>query len=130
MKIFFLIIILGLLIVIGCEKEPFDYRNKYTGDWNFKVERTEINTDSIGYYYHDSLTYEGQIKYGNNDDEIKIEYSGDNSIILKIDKEGVLSGFPTYYCSGEFIGNDKISLYLRWGGLGGGITHIVDGVRN
>ncbi len=122
-------VLLGLLIIISCKKEPLDYRNKFIGDWEFKVERTEFNTDSIGYYYHDSLTYFGQIKYGNNDDEILIEYSIDNSIYLAIDRENELSDFPTYYCGGEFYGHEKIHLYLRWGGLGGGITHIVDGEK-
>lgn len=122
-------LLLGLIFIIGCKKEPFDYRNKFLGDWEFKVERTELNTDSIGYYYHDYFTYVGQIKYGSNDDELLIEYSDDNSIMLKIDKEDVLSNFPTHYCSGEFDGKDRIHLYLKWGGLGGGVTHIVDGEK-
>jgi hypothetical protein len=117
------------IIVFSCEKELFDYRNKFLGEWEFKVERTEFNTDSVGYYHHDSLTYLGKIKYGNGDDDLLIQYSSDNSIILKIDKDDKLSDFPTHYCSGEFDGKNKLHLYLRWGGLGGGITHIVDGEK-
>ncbi len=121
---------LGLIIIISCTKKPFDHRNKFIGNWKFKVERTELNTDSIGYYYHDSLTFIGKIKYGNSDNDLLIEYSSDNSIILKIDNENKLYDFPTHYCSGEFDGNDRLHLYLRWGGLGGGVTHIVDGEKN
>jgi len=126
-KIYWLL--LGLLIFTNCKKEPFNYRNKFLGEWEFKVDRTEFNTDSVGYYYHDSLTFFGKIKYGTNDDEILIEYSNDNSIMLKIDKENILSNFPSHYCNGEFDGKEKIHLYLRWGGLGGGVTHTIDGEK-
>ncbi|MGV6861311.1 MAG: hypothetical protein ACWA41_06040 [Putridiphycobacter sp.] len=122
-------LLLGLVIIVSCTKKPFDYRNKFLGDWEFKVDRKEFNTDSIGYHYHDSLTFLGQIKYGSGDNDLLIEYSGDNSITLKIDKEDELSDFPTLYCNGQFDENDKIHLYLRWGGLGGGITHVVDGEK-
>lgn len=121
--------LLAMIIIVSCKKKPFDYRNKFIDDWEFKVERTEFNTDSVGYYHHDSITYSGQIKYGANDDELLIEYSNNSSIVLKIDKENILSNFPTHYCSGSFNGTDKIHLYLRWGGLGGGVTHVVDGLK-
>lgn len=124
-----LLILFGLLVIASCKKKPFDHRNKFLGDWEFKVERTEFNTDSTGYYYHDSLTYKGQIKYGSGEDDLLIEYLIDNSITLKIDNENILSEFPTHYCSGEFKENDILYLFLRWGGLGGGITHIVNGKK-
>jgi hypothetical protein len=122
-------VLLLMIVLIGCKKEPFNYRNKFLGDWKFNVERFELNTDSIGYYYHDSLTYFGQIKYGNSKDQIHIEYSNDNSVNLTIDKENILSNFPSQYCSGAFEGHEKLHLYLKWGGLGGGINHIVDGEK-
>lgn len=50
--------------------------------------------------------------------------------MLTIDKENILSNFPSHYCNGKFDGNGKIHLYLRWGGLGGGVTHTVDGEKN
>ena len=45
-----------LLITIGCEKIPFDDRNDYLGDWTFTTEITELNTDSVGYFFQDSIT--------------------------------------------------------------------------
>jgi hypothetical protein len=119
-----------LLVAIGCKKKPFDYRNKFIGRWSFRVERTEFNTDSVGYYYHDTINYTGEINYGENDDEIRINYSSSKEISLKMSKENVLTNFPTHYCSGEFDGKDKIHLYLRWGGLGGGVSHIINGEKN
>jgi len=84
--------------------------------------------DSTGYNSHcDSLTHIGQIKYGSFENELLIEYSNDSSVTLRIDKEGVLSKFPTNYCHGEFEGKDKLQLHLRWGGLGSGIIHDVEG---
>ena len=50
-------------------------------------------------------------------------------IILVVSESGEMSGFPTQYCSGDFEGESKIQLYLRWGGFRGNITHIVDGVK-
>jgi hypothetical protein len=124
--------IILILIVISfacCEKEDKDFRDKYIGEWKFNVEITEFNTDSIGYYYHDSLTYAGTITYGDSDNDIEIKYTNDNSITLSLNENGELSNFPTQYCNGNFEGDNKIYLYLRWGGLGGGITHEIDGVK-
>lgn len=117
------------IIVFSCKKEDTDYRDTYTGTWNFIVDRTEINTDSIGYYYHDSVNYEGEIIYGEFDNEILIKYSNENSITLTIGEDGELSDFPTHYCSGEFLSGDSLHLYLRWGGLGGGTTHQIEGFK-
>jgi hypothetical protein len=111
------------LLVYSCKKKPFDYRNKYTGNWNFKVYITELNTDSIGYYYFDSISYNGSIKYGEADDQIQINYTPQNSVTLTLSDKGELSNFPANYAGGEFFKTDNLSLYLKWGGLGGGTTH-------
>jgi len=129
MKSFIYFIIFGFLLLNSCEKGPFNYRNKYLGEWDFIVKTTEINTDSIGYYHEDSFTYSGEIKYGESNNEIIIEYLDNRSITLSIDEDGVLSEFPTKYCGGKFDGEEKINLYLKWGGLGGGVTHVIEGKR-
>lgn len=125
----FVLLLASSLFIIGCKKQPFDHRNKYVGEWEFKVHRSELNTDSIGYYEHDSLVYTGEVTYGSNENELLIQYTQGNSITLTISKEGILSGFPTHYCNGEFRDKDKLHLYLKWGGLGGGITHVIDGEK-
>lgn len=123
------IILLLIVISFACCKKDRDFRDKYIGEWKFNVEITEFNTDNIGYYYHDSLTYTSTITYGDSDNDIKIKYTNDNSITLSLNEDCELSNFPTHYCSGNFKGDNKIHLYLRWGGLGGGITHKIDGVK-
>ncbi|HOU35436.1 MAG: hypothetical protein KBF06_03355 [Bacteroidales bacterium] len=125
------VIILGIIfiIVFSCKKEDNDYRDTYIGDWVFIVDRTEFNTDSIGYYYHDSVHYEGKIVYGELDNEIMIKYTTENTITLTIGENGELSDFPTHYCSGKFLSRDTLHLYLRWGGLGGGTIHQIEGLK-
>ncbi len=123
------ILISVLILVFSCEKENKDYRDNYTGNWDFTVELTEFNIDSIGHYSQDSVFYSGKISIGSAENDIKIQYTESEYITLIIDKSGEISGFPTQYCSGEFENENKLHLYLRWGGLGGNITHIVDGVK-
>jgi hypothetical protein len=120
---------LFLTIIFSCKKEDTDYRDTYIGTWDFIVDRTELNTDSIGYYYHDSVNYEGEIVYGELDNEILIKYTTENSITLTIEENGELSDFPTHYCGGEFLSRDSLHLYLRWGGIGGGTTHQIEGLK-
>ena len=112
-----------------CKKENSDFRDKYIGEWDFNVKIVEFNTDSIGYYHCDSLSYVGTITCSDSDNDIVIKYSNENSITLFLDENGELSNFPTYYCFGNFEGDNRIHIYLRWGGLGGGIRHEIDGVK-
>ena len=116
-----------LSIFSGCEKK--DYRRKYTGNWTFNVNIREFNVDSFGYVVFDTICFDGTISFGDEPDEILIQYTERNNIQLKIDENGVLSGFPTHYCGGKFENDNKVHLYLRWGGLGGGIEHKVNGEK-
>lgn len=124
------IIFITIVLFSCCETESKDYRDKYIGNWKFNVEITEINTDSIGYYKHDTLTYLGKISYGVSYNKIEIQYTNKDNITLSINEQGELSDFPTpQYCNGQFDGENIIQLYLKWGGLGGGITHKVNGIK-
>lgn len=123
-----LILVFGFLFS-NCEKEKADYRGNYTGNWEFKVNRIEVNTDSIGFYKNDSLVFAGTIKNANSKNEITIQYTKDNVITLGINETGELSNFPTSYCGGEFQGTTNLDIYLRWGGQGGGITHSIKGKK-
>ncbi len=111
----------------SCHRETADYRSKYTGNWNFIVEISEVNTDSIGYFAFDTICFEGVIGLGDDPDGIFIQYTEDNTVVLTVNEDGKLSGFSSHYSTGEFISNNKVHLYLRKGGLGGGIIHVVNG---
>lgn len=111
----------------SCNREMFDYRSKYTGNWSFIVEISEVNTDSIGYFAYDTICFDGVIGLGDDPDGILIQYTEDNTVVLKVNENGKLSGFSSHYSAGEFISNNKVHLYLRNGGIGGGVIHVVNG---
>ncbi|MDY0217470.1 MAG: hypothetical protein RBS19_11005 [Bacteroidales bacterium] len=97
---------LALLIVVlmshsACKKIPFDHRDKYLGDWTFDVHYHSF-TMNEGVLYNYSETHNGKIEYGKEKSKILIKYAVDKSIELIIDEDGILSGFPTHYCSGSF----------------------------
>ena len=116
------------LILFGCKKKPFDYRNKFIGDWNFKVNTSSFNT-TTNYFHSDSLYYIGEIKYGDHKDELFIQYTSTNSLTLKIDKDDKLSDFPTQHSNGEFENKNKLKIYLKSGGLGGGSSQLINGIK-
>lgn len=115
-------------MLCGCEKKPFDCRNKYIGKWKFHVVIDEFNI-TPGTTFHDEVDYNGKISYGDVDDEILIRYTENHSVTLKVNEDEELTGFPTHYCSGEMTGKKDIRIYLRYGGLGGGISHNIRGVK-
>ena len=127
-------ILLVLVFATYCEKETKDYRDKYTGSWEYVVVLTKLNIDSIGQFERDTIHYLGKISHGNAANELNIQYTEGNSIILKLNEAGELSGFPDGFNggsgSGEFEGNYKIHLHFRWGGLGGFLEHTIDGIKN
>lgn len=127
--VLFGLLLQSCLLCVTCQKKPFDYRNPLLGNWVFTVERTELNTDSIGYYFHDTIVFHGCIGTGRDDDEISITYASEPPVTLKISKNFALSNFPTQYCNGSFERKDKLHLYLRWGGLGGYVAHRIDGQK-
>jgi hypothetical protein len=115
--------------LFNCNKVPFDFRNKYIGDWSFEIKASGFNmADSSTFNYTES--YDGEVKYGVADDAVIIKY-GDNStesLDFKIDKRGNLSGFPSsYYGSGEFESRKKLSITITGGGHGGGWTKVING---
>lgn len=126
--------LIALITFLGssCSKETVNQsipKPSIVGTWLFDVHRYEVNTDSIGFMLHDSISYQGNIKYKTIPDIVQICYTSEDSIVLNVDSVGVLSNFPTNYCSGQFFPNDSIYVYLKWGGLGGGITHEICGQK-
>lgn len=126
-----LLMIIGLLsIFAGCKKDIFDYRTKYTGSWEFTVNWTEANIDSVGQLESGEYSHLGEITTGEADDELVVRYSDTNSAIIAIDKNGDITNFPTQYASGDFDGTENINLYLRYGGLGGFVAYEIKGKKD
>lgn len=122
----YLLPLFAIIATTACKKEPADYRSKYTGNWDFKVNKTVFDI-SVG-STSDSVTYNGKISYSGSD-AIHIKYTPNDSVTLNMDEAGNLSAFPTANCAGQFNGTDKIHLYLSWGGLGAGTRHEMDGIK-
>lgn len=124
-----MVISLLLLAAYACQKHPFDYRNKFLGDYLMQVRLSSFNMAIPGSNWDSVYMYVGELRYGDSNDEVLIVYGNQLSVQLKVTKTGDFSNLPTHYGGGSIINNDSISLYMRWGGLGGGISHAVNGRR-
>jgi hypothetical protein len=91
------------IIFFCCEKQPFDFRNKYIGNWIFSIQLSSWDP-SRGGDYTDSLQCTGSFYYGANFDEIILQ-SDSYSKTFRIDKYGkVVSMYDqhTFTEAGEF----------------------------
>jgi len=116
------------LTVAGCKKEPgapADYRAKYLGDWDFKVHKVTVNPFTGN--TDDSTAYTGTIRYGGGD-SLNIRYTANDSLTLVIDQAGKLTRNGCY-CFGEFDGDTKLHMTLRWGGNALGEEHTLDATK-
>ena len=84
-----LLIITIISSIYSCTKDSEEslYHANYLGNWQFTTTETELNTDSIGYYKHDTVVYNGNIKQGVDKSKIVITYMQNNSITLDIDED-------------------------------------------
>ncbi len=126
----FLLILMLSLVFAGCqpEDENMDYREKYTGNWNFDVTISEFYM-ADSYYNEENFSYVGEVTLGSSEEEVVIHYLEDDYVTLVVDEEGVLSGFATNYSSGEFEDSEHLRVFIRWGGLGGGGSHSITATR-
>ncbi|MCF8299394.1 MAG: hypothetical protein K9J13_17730 [Saprospiraceae bacterium] len=119
--------IISILIIIGCEKTPFDYRNKYCGEWDFTINANSFNmTDSSSsdtvYYYKGEIWYENRKK-------ISIEYLENIVLEFDINKDGEIFIDEYYDITGKFSDEHNVSFRKYSGGLGAGTSHNVSGVK-
>jgi hypothetical protein len=110
--------IISTLILVSCEKQNFDYRNKYLGTWDFEVSfKHEVFNATQG--FHDTTeinTYPGEIKPGSEKNKIYFE-SQNYTNEFTIDKSGKIVPIPglgpLYSESGGFEGNDIFKYYFH-----------------
>jgi hypothetical protein len=109
------ILLFFLIAISSCEKQPFDYRTKYIGDYTFSIHfkswagvyppYSEVDT---------SYTSEGWIEYGLNETTIRIYLSSTDSWnIPDLYEDGTIDG---YGWTGEFVNSKKLimkNVYLR-----------------
>ena len=116
-----------LLILVGCKKRPFDFRNKYLGEWDFTTEYGYFNmSDSTS--FDTVYNYKGEVWYDEKG-KIIIEYREDNILEFEINKEGEITIDDYYDTRGEFSDKNNVSFYKQTGGLGGGTNQSVSGMK-
>jgi len=86
MKQFFAILFLGL-VFFGCTKKEDDAYTIYEGDWNFEIAYT---SELEGVLSETIVKYQGTIQNGNNPSVLELHYCIDCSLMITIDKEGVI----------------------------------------
>ena len=131
-----LIILLALTFFSGCEKLPFDFRNKYLGNWEFDVSDIhETYNKTQG--FHDTTilrTFHGEIKYGSKHSKILFSSSG-YSREFPIEKNGQIipenDHGPDYSEYGGFEGDDIFRYYYshHWGGSRQHVATSIEGIR-
>ena len=103
-----IIIIISIILLSSCEKQPFDYRNKFVGDYEFMtvIQEQDVNCcegNAPCCTIESTVVYQGEITYGYESDEIIIDYIDDErdfypnsdswrirkgKLHIKINKEG------------------------------------------
>jgi hypothetical protein len=104
-----ILLFLVLITSFSCEKVPFDYRNKYIGDYNFTTYYTEWSW-ATGMYTYDTTEYNGKTVYGTTKELLKIDYQNNKEIELFITRNGELYSIEFPSKVGE-VRNDT----LNWG---------------
>lgn len=105
-KIFLKYIVFALLIILSsCDKQAFDYRNKYIGDYNFSCETAST---SMGNTTYSTSTWEGKIEYGDKG-KIAIEFKDSQFQEFEISKKGILS-----VCGNEVGKATKKEIHLKY----------------
>ena len=105
--------ILFLLVLaasfVACEKSPFDYRNKYVGNYNFTNIYTDV--DSTGAITNSTTTYLGRVKT-EGDNYMIVEFETNKSQSLRIDNDGnVYNSCETYI--GKFESESRFQAVLN-----------------
>lgn len=125
-------VVLAVVLMPACsKKEPLEPAAEETiyGAWHFDVRILSSYMDPSIPVTDETYSHSGTIEKGVQSNEILIQYLPDYQAILQIDSANTLSGFPTHYSHGEFTGTNRLDLLLRWGGLGGGTSHVITGTK-
>lgn len=112
------------LAMLGCKKNPFDYRTKYIGKWEFVVQSHSWTPNS---YKDTTYTTVGRIDYGGDKDEINIHVSGSSGfIVVEILEDGTINSGS---CKGEFETKSKVRFYCHGASPASGTHRDVTGTK-
>ena len=124
----FFLCLLCVSLVLSCKKNK-DYREQFTGDYNFKVNSFG---GAWGSTWKDTIFYEtGNVILGTNNNTVKISI-GNFSIEPDMAEDGTLSNCRCdfhYTFSGKFHSYKNVTLIFDYHGLGGGSHEEYNGER-
>jgi hypothetical protein len=123
MKKKLLYILLVSLGLTACKKNPFDYRSKYLGDYEFTTTISSWNMIS-GVQPTETTVYNGSVSMSSLEGKIRINYMDGISTDVEVDREGNLS----YPGSGK-ISKKTLSLEMTNGSGGGSSTTSISGKK-
>lgn len=128
-----LLITLSIVILNSCEKQPFDSRNKYVGDYEFTssvrdnlqccLNQEQCCSDIV------KTVFNGKIDYGSKHDLIIIDYAVNVNFVAQLNFDGTFKQ-GDYGFIGAFDDNGDVSFSYRSSGLGSGYySYTVDGKK-
>jgi hypothetical protein len=128
-NIFLLLVFLGIVIfgTTSCEKIPKHYLHKWTGNWDFEIEKSwwgmGMESSKI-----DTSYYSGTISIGNDPNQLNINFMEGYSELVDVDKSGKISKANSY-SKGQFEKNNKV--YFEYGILtaGSSFTCKINGIK-
>ncbi|HVA98494.1 MAG TPA: hypothetical protein VNG53_06330 [Bacteroidia bacterium] len=127
MKLFKQFLLLGFcFILFGCQKKPFDYRNKFLGDYTFVTHVHSVYGISPVIIHDTTYTNDGKIWYGSDENKVSISFSGGGTSEFTIYEDGTLEGNG---CSGEFESTTKVKYHCGYYSPGGSTTNTITGTK-
>jgi hypothetical protein len=131
-------ILLLLALIVSCEKEDSDYRDKFTGSYNFEIEHHysilfNSSPSEIHIKYIDTVfSYSGKVTRSSDfENKILIDWGSDTLFRINgvtytqktefvTDSMGRLNQLDPNWDSGGYFNGDTIKFYLySYGALGG-----------
>ena len=127
LKFIIFIFSISAIILLCCKNQSdIDYRDSYTGDYQFSIIATHLHENNL-VFYKDSSEFFGEITCGKEDSLISIHYLKNSFIEPTLKSDKSLNGINRF--SGKFLSNSIIEFTISWGGHGGGSSHKVRGLK-
>ena len=118
----------SILLIAGCKKNPFDYRTKYIGDYDFLRNYTSWVTG--GSTTSGTISKTGRVEYGDKG-EINIIFDANDPThynVYKIDRDGNLT-YTSGGDAGKFESKNKVYYEQTTTFSGGGGTSNTTGTK-
>ncbi len=126
------IILTGILFTLfSCKKIPFDYRNKFIGNYEFTTsykyfQPYVLDSTSVDPPYLGKITNGDTYKTDYGERSLHITYEDNKSMDLLVDDSGGLAGKTTGYFTEN---GGKVYLHTHFGGLGAFTNRTIVGIK-